>query len=137
MECWSILKGILQFGKRDKVMAHLYITHQIDREAITTELLQEHFDTTFDRAKSFIVSAAFAKVLLNALINRKGKSTTDIRVHTIDQAYAEYQNDFFVPRFADGLRTSEFLKLMDMYDLYAAVIHHLYTLDTRVREKER
>lgn len=133
MECWSILKGILQFGKRDRVMVRLYITHQINRETITTELLQEHFDTTFDRTKSFTVSAAFAKVLLNALINRKGKSTTDIRARTIDQAYAEYQNDFSVPRFADGLRTNEFLKLMDIYDLYGAVIHHLYTLDTRVR----
>ncbi|RCH90401.1 hypothetical protein CU097_005000 [Rhizopus azygosporus] len=117
----SDLDGMLEYFEKNPSV----------REAITTELLQEHFDTTFDRTKSFTVSAAFAKVLLNALINRKGKSITDIHVHTIDQAYAEYQNDFSVPRFADGLRTNEFLKLMDMYDLYGAVIHHLYTLDTR------
>ncbi|KAG1170297.1 hypothetical protein G6F70_007817 [Rhizopus microsporus] len=117
----SDLDGMLEYFERNPSV----------RETITTELLQEHFDTTFDRTKSFTVSAAFAKVLLNALINRKGKSTTDIRARTIDQAYAEYQNDFSVPRFADGLRTNEFLKLMDIYDLYGAVIHHLYTLDTR------
>ncbi|RCH93612.1 hypothetical protein CU097_012093 [Rhizopus azygosporus] len=100
----SDLDGMLEYFERNPSV----------RETITTELLQEHFDTTFDRTKSFTVSAAFAKVLLNALINRK-----------------EYQNDFSVPRFADGLRTNEFLKLMDIYDLYGAVIHHLYTLDTR------
>ncbi|CEI90422.1 hypothetical protein RMCBS344292_04747 [Rhizopus microsporus] len=100
----SDLDGMLEYFEKNPSV----------REAITTELLQEHFDTTFDRTKSFTVSAAFAKVLLNALINRK-----------------EYQNDFSMPRFADGLRTNEFLKLMDMYDLYGAVIHHLYTLDTR------
>ncbi|ORE04745.1 hypothetical protein BCV72DRAFT_230961 [Rhizopus microsporus var. microsporus] len=101
----SDLDGMLEYFERNPSV----------REAITTELLQEHFDTTFDRTKSFTVSAAFAKVLLNALINRQ-----------------EYHNDFSVPRFADGLRTSEFLKLIDMYDLYTAVIHHLYTLDTRI-----
>ncbi|KAG0791569.1 hypothetical protein G6F57_005066 [Rhizopus arrhizus] len=85
------------------------------RENVQAELLRMHFDPTFEHVKSCGGREALANIIFTAVRKRK-----------------ESAKDFDVPRFAEGLRASEFLKLVNIYDLYAEIVNELYQLEEKV-----